>query len=268
MPGVVGQVRVNLDSAMPTGRPAAQASDGVVRISAQGCVDGAEAAYAVAAVCEVLAESRLRDGARVRLSGGVCAGGPALMQVNLRVNGAPARVQLAGATPTQTVDETAHRLRRQLRRLTTAYEPWPWPDPQRRPLGVPMAGTVRRHKNYRLHVGSPCQAAAFMNAMDYDVMLFVDAETGEDAVVYRSGPTGVRLARQHSMRPPSLPTLLPLTVNAHRVPALALPAAVDRLVAGWLPFVFYTDADSGRGRGRGRLLYRRYDGDLGLITPA
>jgi hypothetical protein len=95
-------------------------------------------------------------------------------------------------------------------------------------------------------------------------MLYTDAETGEDAVVYRSGPTGVRLARQHSMHPPSLPTLLPLTVNAHRVPTLDLPAAVDRLVAGWLPFVFYTGTDSGRGG----LLYRRYDGDLGLITPA
>ena len=57
---MVGQVRVNLDPVMPTGRSAEQAFDGSVRISTQGCVDGAEAAYALAAVCEVLAESRLR----------------------------------------------------------------------------------------------------------------------------------------------------------------------------------------------------------------
>jgi hypothetical protein len=33
---------------------------------------------------------------------------------------------------------------------------------------------------------------------------------------------------------------------------------------GWLPFVFYTDQDTGRGS----LLYRRYDGGLGLVTAA
>jgi hypothetical protein len=32
-------------------------------------------------------------------------------------------------------------------------------------------------------------------AMDYDVHLFTDAATGEDAVVYRAGPSGLRLAR-------------------------------------------------------------------------
>ncbi|WP_406108004.1 hypothetical protein [Micromonospora globbae] len=30
------------------------------------------------------------------------------------------------------------------------------------------------------------------------------------------------------------------------------------------PFVFYTDRDTRRGT----LLYRRYDGDLGLVAPA
>lgn len=34
-----------------------------------------------------------------------------------------------------------------------------------------------------------------LNAMDYDVHLFTDAATGEDAVVYRAGPSGLRLAR-------------------------------------------------------------------------
>jgi len=102
-----------------------------------------------------------------------------------------------------------------------------------------------------------------MNAMDYDITLFTDAETGEDAVVYRSGPTGLRLARQRTMRPPSLPVLLPLTVNAHRVATLTAASAADRLVEGWLPHVFFTDRETGRGN----LLYRRYDGELGLVRP-
>ena len=57
-----------------------------------------------------------------------------------------------------------------------------------------------------------------MSAMDYAVHLFADAETGEDAVVYRSGPTGVRLSRQHSMRPPTGPDAPKLTVDPRPTP--------------------------------------------------
>lgn len=255
-------VRVNVIRVLPAGRPADATPRGTVVLASAGRVDPADEAFARAAVGEVLAQRRLRDGARVRLTHGVCSGGPALVQVNLRVNGAPARVQVAGGSTAQAIEVAARRLRRQLHRLTTAYEPWPWPDPERRPLGVPTAGSVRRHKPYPLHIGSPCQAVAFMNAMDYDVMLFTDGETGEDAVVYRSGPTGLRLARQRTMRPPALPVLLPITVNAHRVPTLSPTAAAELLVEGWLPHLFFTNRDTGRGA----LLYRRYDGDLGLIA--
>jgi hypothetical protein len=54
-----------------------------------------------------------------------------------------------------------------------------------------------------------------------------------------------------------------VVVNPRRVPALTATQAADRLAAGWLPFLFYTDRDTRRGN----LLYRRYDGNLSLITP-
>lgn len=201
---------------------------------------------------------------RVRLTAGNRADGPVLVQVNLRVCGAPARVQIAGPTAREAVAVAAERLDRQIGRLTTAWQPWPWPDPDKRSLGVPGPVVVTRLKTYRLHVGVPCQAAAFMNAMDYDVTLFTDGETGEDAVIYRAGPTGLCLSRQYTMRPPSLPVTLPLTVNPRPVPVLAAVQAAHRLADGWLPFIFYTD----RHTRRGNLLYRRYDGDLGLIAPS
>ncbi len=103
-----------------------------------------------------------------------------------------------------------------------------------------------------------------MDALDYDAFLFRDAQTGEDAIVYRSGPTGLSLARQRSMHPPSLPEAVALTVNPRRTPVLTPDRAAQWLGDGWLPFVFYTDQDSGRGS----LLYRRYDGQLGLIVAA
>jgi hypothetical protein len=203
------------------------------------------------------------DTVRVRLSGSACGGAPALVQVNLRVCGAPARVQVAGGTAAQAIAAAAARLERQIRRLTTRWQPWPWPDPERRPLGVPGEGRIVRRKAYRLHVGAACQANAAMNAMDYDVHLFIDAGTGEEAVVYRAGPTGIRIARQRGMHPPALPARLPLTVNARRVPILTPAEAGRQLAAGWLPFLFFTNRESRRGN----VIYRRYDGGLGLIVP-
>jgi hypothetical protein len=233
-------------------------------VRVRGAVPGEEREAARAAIGAVLTRHAVpASAARVRLSGGNCGGGPLLVQVNLRVCGAPARIQVPGRNPVAAIAAAEDRLRRQLHRLTTAWEAWPWPDPQRRALSAPGGGRIARRKSYRLTVGAPCQAAAILGAMDYDVYLYTDAETGQDAVVYRSGPTGLRLARQRSMRPPSMPTALPLTVNSRKVPILGVEQATDRLAEGWLPFVFFTDHHSGRGN----LLYRRYDGNLGLVSP-
>lgn len=235
----------------------------VVAIEVRGGVSEPDRADAEAAIRAVLARHRHAAGqARVRVSGSTC-GGPGLVQVNLRVCGAPARVQVPGPTVAAAVSSAASRLDRQVTRLTTAWEDWPWPDPQRRPLGIPGVGRIVRRKRYRLHAGLPCQAAAILHAMDYEVFLYHDVETGEDAVVYRAGPVGITLARQATMSPP-MRGALPLTVNPRKVPTLSAAQAARRLADGWLPFVFYTDEESGRGN----LLYRRYDGDLGLIAPA
>jgi hypothetical protein len=231
---------------------------------ARGTVSDEERDCAAAMISAVLTRHRRAvGGARVRVSGAHCAGGPGLVQVNLRVCGAPARIQVAARTMPQAIAAAAARLDRQIRRLTTVWEPWPWPDPERRSLGVPGDGAISRLKSYRLLVGMPCQAAAFLSAMDYDVLLYSDAETGEDAIVYRAGPTGLALARQKTMRPPALPSPLPLTVNPRKTPTLTPGQAATKLAEGWLPYLFYTDDETRRGN----LLYRRHDGDLGLIAP-
>jgi len=211
----------------------------------------------------VLMRHEITDQVRARALNVSGRGRPAVVQVNLRVFGAPARIQVPGATFATAVGVAAARLDRQIRRLTTGWERWPWPDPERRPLGLPGEGRITRLKSYRFHVGMPCQATAVMNAMDYDVFVFTDAETGEDAVIYRAGPTGVRLARQRTMRPPAMPVTLPLTINPRRTMDLTVRHAAGRLAEGQLPWLFFTNRESGRGN----LVYRRYDGDLGLIAP-
>lgn len=219
---------------------------------------------AQAMISAVLARHRgAADYAHLRLSASAQPDGPVLAQVNLRVCGAPARIQVAGGSAAQAIAAAATRLERQIRRLSTVWEPWPWPDPERSPLASPQPGVITRRKTYGLRVGVPCRAAAVLNAMDYDVHLYTDADTGEDAVVFRSGATGLRLARQRTMRPPTMSSGLPLTINSREIPVLSAAEATTYLAEYWLPWVFFTDRDTGRGN----LLYRRYDGDLGLIAP-
>jgi hypothetical protein len=236
----------------------------MIHVDVRGLVDPAERDLAVAMVGAVLTRNANGDRAvRVRLSSVARCGGPGLVQVNLRVCGAPARVQVSGPSVAQAITAAAHRLDRQIHRLTSRWEPWPWPDPQRRPLGVAGGERIAREKRVRLHTRTVCQATATMNAMDYDFHLFVDGGTGEDAIVYRSGPTGVRLCRQRSMHPPRVPAGWPVTINPRKVPAIGSAEAARRLCAGWLPFLFFTDPATGRGN----VLYRRYDATLGLVTP-
>lgn len=245
-------------------RIAAHASEPAVGVQTKGSLQQDERDCAVAMISAVLTHHGMSiENARIRLTGANCAGGPMLVQVNVRVCGAPARIQVAGRTAAVAIATAAARLDRHIRRLTTAWEPWPWPDPERGALAGPAEGHIARLKRFRLHAGMPCQAAAVLDAMDYDVHLYTDAETGEDAVVYRAGPTGLRLARQRTMRPPSTPVTPPLTINPRTIPDLTPSQAATRLVHGWLPFIFFTDHDTRRGN----LLYRRYDGNLGLITP-
>jgi hypothetical protein len=232
-------------------------------VEVRGGVSPQERDSAEERVRNVLARHRrVVADARVRVSGGAC-GGPGLVQVNLRVCGAPARVQVPGRTVAEAIATAASRLDRQIARLSTTWQPWPWPDPERCSLGLPGAGRIVREKTYRLRVARPCQAAATLHAMDYEVFLYIDVETGEDAVVYRAGPVGLALARQATMRPPRLAGALALTVNPRKTPVLTRLQAARWLADGWLPFLFFTDHDTGRGN----LLYRRYDGNLGLVAP-
>lgn len=54
----------------------------------------------------------------------------------------------------------------------------------RRARGRPSAATAAAVERERARTA----VAAVLSAMDYDVYLYTDADTGEDAVVYRSGP--------------------------------------------------------------------------------
>ncbi len=187
-----------------------------------------------------------------------------LVQANTRFRGTPVRVQVSGPAGF-VATSAAERLDRSLVRLTESAGVRVWPDPARPPLAsVTERRVIVRRKEYALRRCTPMDAARVMDAMDYDAHLFVDAETGEDAVVHWAGPLGVRLMRQRRVRPSVRLERGPLTVHPRPAPWLTDTEAADRLCRYGLPFVFYTDP---RGR-RGRLLLRRYDGDLSVVQSA
>lgn len=99
-----------------------------------------------------------------------------------------------------------------------------------------------------------------LEAMDYGFHMFTDAVTGCDGVVYRDGTTGGHRAAAAG---PAPEPLTGLSVSTCGVPELGVADAVSRLDLSGLPFVLFTDTATGRGN----VLYHRFDGHYGLITP-
>lgn len=202
----------------------------------------------------------------------------ALAQVNLEVAGRPVRVHVAAETMREAVDLLLDRLHERLTRLDEHWEarrrelPQPWrewrhgSEPTRRPDYFPRPAQEReviRHKSYAVPWESPDEALFEMESMDYDFHLFTDAATGQDSVVYRAEPTGYRLAQLHP-RPEPGPVAAPLTRSTVPAATLSLAEAKERLDLTDRPFLFFADPKTGHGN----VLYHRYDGHYGLITPA
>lgn len=232
-------------------------------------VSASQGEYVARSVGRVLAHHEITGGARVRLKTGACGRGPMVMQVNLRVGELPARV-LAVTSGVDDLTPALLRLDRQVVRMYEQWRPRPWPDPTRRLMTIAGEAVVVRRKSVVLQRTTPLEAVAVMDAMDYDAHLFTDVETGEDAVVYRAGPSGLRLARQRHVYPPGWAwsssasgPAVPLIVNSRQTACLTEDAAVHRAREHRLHLLFFTDPATGRGN----LLYPRYDGNLGLITP-
>ncbi|WP_438295526.1 ribosome hibernation promotion factor [Streptomyces sp. HUAS TT7] len=216
--------------------------------------------------------------ARVKLT--QTEGRPAAAQAVVDVNGRPVRAHVAASTMFEAVDLLRDRLtvrlakvRRHARaghRNDPACAPQPWRDdagpehrPQRHQL-PPEERRIVRHKSFSLPRQTPTEAVFDLEAMDYDFYLFTDAGSGRDGVVYRDTGAGA-----HRLATAGGPALAHhgapgLTLSTVPVPSIGVAEAVERLDLTGLPFVFFSDSATGRGS----VLYHRYDGHYGLITPA
>lgn len=204
-----------------------------------------------------------------------------IAQANLDVNGRLVRAQVEASTAREAIDLLQARLRRRLERSAEHWEA--------RRGGIPRAGgrewrhesesherpkyfprpdnerRIMRHKSYSLPTCTVEEAAIEMESLDYDFHLFTEEGTKQDSVLYFGKPGEYRLAQIDPGHADELvPFELPLTISPQPAPSLSVEQAIERLGLLSLPFLFFVDTS----RGRGSVLYHRYDGHYGLITPA
>lgn len=206
---------------------------------------------------------------------------PAVAQVNLDLNGRLIRAQVARPTMQEAADELHDRLRDRLQRAAGDWEAirggrpsdeqheWRHTNaPTDRPPYFPRPAEDRqlvRRKAFGLARMTVDECAADLQTLDYSFHLFTEDGSGIDSVLYRADDDGAyRLTQLHPCPDQVTVGRTPFTLSPHRAPRLTVDEAKDRLaLTGW-PFVFFRDATTERGC----VLYHRYDGHYGLITPA
>jgi ribosome-associated translation inhibitor RaiA len=206
---------------------------------------------------------------------------PVVAQANLDVDGRPVRAQVEADTAREAIDLLAARVRRSLERAAEhgaarrgesspgGSQEWRHDsEPTHRPNYFPRPADERRVIRRKSFTMAPCtvdEAAGEMDLLDYDFHLFTEKGTGTAGVLYRAGATGYRLALVAPALADQLsPFALPVTISRHPAPCLTEEEAANRLGVLGLPFLFFVDA----AQGRASVLYHRYDGHYGLITPA
>jgi len=253
-----------------------------VQTHAQGAVpeDAMDlAVLRVRAVLRLAAEPVLFARVKLTMAADPAVERPAIAQANIDLNGRPVRAQSAAATMRDAIEKLSDKLRIQLERAARNWarlrgsqpvaEPGEWRHdsvPAQRlpyfPRPMEERGVVR-HKSYGLARMTPDEAAADMELLDYDFHLFTELSTSQDSVVYRTGH-GYRVAQMHPKADRLGLMDSDMSVSELPAPKLDVTEAETRLEAFGQPFLFFVNTRSGRGN----LIYHRYDGDYGLITPA
>ncbi|TDT98111.1 sigma 54 modulation/S30EA-like ribosomal protein [Streptomyces sp. 846.5] len=208
---------------------------------------------------------------------------PAVVQGNLDIGGIPLRAQAAARNVHEAIYLLRERLRDQLMRLLRAGSPYSGKaisapreslhqlsHDQHADADLELPPVLRhrimRRKSVVLRCETVDEAAFRMDAMDYDCHLFTDADTGQDSMVFRSGPTGYSLAQLSAKSGPPRRRHLPVTVRPRPAPFLTPNEALARLNLTALPFLFFANT-AAHPEARGAMLYERYDGHYGLLIP-
>jgi ribosomal subunit interface protein len=195
---------------------------------------------------------------------------PALAEATLDVNGSQVRAHVAADQFDEAVDLLEGRLRRNIAkaadrvdRETVRHAPEGRPPHRPEHLDRPVdEREVVRHKTFALEPMRWDEAAFDLEVLGHDFYLFTELDTGVDCVVTHTDGVGTEVLPGDDAVAAALTGVPGLHVGPI-APVLGLDEAVERLDVGHEPFVFFVDPDTARGQ----VVYRRFDGHYGLITP-
>lgn len=202
---------------------------------------------------------------------------PFRAEVALDVNGRVIRAHGLGTSTQEAIMEVVHRLRdrlehrsdRERRRpaartagpgqwrhgnLPTVHPPWFERPPGER--------EIVRHKSpvpFELTVD---EAAWDMHMLDFDFLLFRELGSGQDTVIWLAAD-GAHVQQVGQLLDDIDVGMTDAELASEPAARLSVRDAIARLDASGDRFDFFENASTGRGN----VLYRRYDGHYGIITP-
>jgi ribosomal subunit interface protein len=209
---------------------------------------------------------------------------PAEVEAIIDINGTPVRAHVAARDIDEAIDLVDDRLMRRLKRheelvhrsgsdrhrtgVADGHE-WRHGDlPTQRPEWFDRSPDERqlvRKKTFALEPMTVDEAAFDLDMLGHDFYLFTELTTEVDAVIAYD-PDAHGLALQLPEDTPGSPegdAAAPVR-RTPPAPRLTIDEAVERLDVGGERVVFFVNADLGRGN----VVYHRYDGHYGVITPA
>ena len=245
-----------------------------IELLTKGEVSADERAYAlnkVRALCDLGHEPVLTAVVKLRVRPGSMVELPAIAEASLGLNGVSVRAHASGQTITEATDllddKLSRRLRRHRKRLEDRYREHGY-EPDHRPPGYttipPDERQVVRHKSLALRPMSLEEAADEMDQLDHGFFLFLDADHDIDRVVYRNGDGSLHVSPTtagEKLPGDTRPSIRAGSLVLNHLPLTEAEALLDE---GDAAFVFFAEP----GTDRGQVLYRRFDGHYGLITPA
>lgn len=205
---------------------------------------------------------------------------PARAEAVFDVNGDPVRAHVAAHDLPEAIDLLEDRLGRRLerhRRLQTDrarrlrnHDDHEWrhgDPPTHRPEFFDRPRDDRRlvrRKSFSVGEMTCDEAADTLDLLGHDFLLFTNLTTGADAVLFYAEDHGLELI-DASGRDDAVGegTVAPIRRSHRGAPECTTVEALQQLDVDVIPFVFHVDP----GTGRGNIVYRRYDGHYGAISP-
>lgn len=205
---------------------------------------------------------------------------PAVAEATLDINGTPIRAQVAAADIDAAVDLLEERLKRRIGRHEDRLhrsgkdrhrdngQEWRHGDlPSQRPEWYDRPVDEReviRHKTFALEPMTLDEAAFDLDALAHDFYLFTELHTSAEAIVaFEDGGLVLQLPEGADPAQALAGAAVPVRVLP-AAPTLSLPEAEEGLDIAGGRWLFFVDDETGRGH----IVYHRFDGHYGLITPA